>query len=84
MAGRPRDAEYLLKIHPALLHNAGHFARLHRQTLKKWLTEAVIAKLEDEIDEAKALEALSDDEGTVSWEDYKKTLEREVRSKQNP
>ncbi|MEK7354079.1 MAG: DUF6290 family protein [Chloroflexota bacterium] len=75
MAGRLRHEEYALRIHPALLHNARHFARLHGETLKKWLTAAIIAKLEDEIDAAAALEAMSDDEDTISLEDYIKSRE---------
>jgi hypothetical protein len=72
MAGRLRHKEYTLRIHPNLLHNARHFAHLHDETLKKWLTEAIISKLEDEIDAAAALEAMSDNEGALSWEDYLK------------
>lgn len=70
MAGRLQNQEYALRIHPALLHNARHFARLHGETLKKWLTEAIVAKLEDEIDEARALEAMTDDEDAMPLEDF--------------
>jgi hypothetical protein len=42
----------------------------HGETLKKWLTEAIISRLEDELDAAAALEAMSDDEGMMSLEDY--------------
>jgi hypothetical protein len=36
--------------------------------MKEWLTEAIVAKLEDEMDAAEGLVALSDTEGTVSLE----------------
>ncbi len=38
--------------------------------MKEWLTEAIIAKLEDEIDAAEGLAALADSEGTMSLEAY--------------
>ncbi len=41
--------------------------------MKEWLTEAKIAKLEDEIDAAEGLAALSDTEGTISLEAYLKS-----------
>jgi hypothetical protein len=38
--------------------------------MKEWLTEAIIAKLEDEIDAAEGLSALADTEGTMLLESY--------------
>ena len=38
--------------------------------MKEWLTEAIIAKLEDEIDASEGLASLADTEGTVSLEAY--------------
>ncbi len=70
MAGTRKESEFVLHIHPALLHNAEHFSALHGQTTKKWITEAIIAKLEDEIDIAAAEESMADTEGTVSLEEY--------------
>ena len=40
------------------------------KTMKEWLTEAIISKLEDEIDAAYGLLALTDIEGTLSLEEY--------------
>lgn len=38
--------------------------------MKEWLTEVIIAKLEDEIDAAEGLMALADTEGTISLKAY--------------
>jgi hypothetical protein len=38
--------------------------------MRDWLTEAIIAKLEDEIDASEGLASLADAEGTMSLEDY--------------
>ncbi|HLB27787.1 MAG TPA: DUF6290 family protein [Dehalococcoidales bacterium] len=73
MAKRASVIKYVLDIDSRLLHNAEKFATTHGQTVKEWLTEAVIAKLEDEIDVAAAEEAMADTEGAISWEDYKKS-----------
>jgi hypothetical protein len=41
--------------------------------MKDWLTKAVIAKLEDEIDTAEGLASLAETEGTLSLEAYLKS-----------
>ncbi len=38
--------------------------------MKDWLSEAIIARLEDEIDTAEGLASLADAEGSMSLEDY--------------
>ena len=38
--------------------------------MKDWLTEAIIAKLEDEVDGSEGLASLADTEGTMSLEAY--------------
>jgi hypothetical protein len=48
-------------------------AALKGKSMKEWLTEAIIAKMEDEIDATESLAALADVEGTVSLEDYLKS-----------
>ena len=40
--------------------------------MKDWLTEVIIAELEDEIDASEGLESLADADGTLSLEDYLK------------
>lgn len=41
--------------------------------MKEWLMEAIIAKLEDEIDAAEGLTSLAEAEGSMSLEDYLKS-----------
>lgn len=73
MTSTANRSRYFLDIEPDLRNRVKAFAALRGKTMKEWLTEAIIAKLEDEIDEAKALEAMSDTEGTMSLEDYRKS-----------
>ena len=63
-------SRYFLDIEPELRNRLKAFAALQGKTMKEWLTEAIIAKLEDEIDAAEGLAALSDTEGTISLEAY--------------
>ncbi len=63
-------SRYFLDIEPELRNRLKAFAALRGKTMKEWFTEAIIAKLEDEIDTAEGLAALSNTEGTVSLEDY--------------
>lgn len=46
------------------------FAALKGKTMREWLIEAVIAKLEDETDASEGLASLANAEGTVSLESY--------------
>ena len=64
---RPR---YFLDIEPELRNRVKAFAALKGKTMKDWLTEAIIAKLEDEIDAAEGLASLADTEGSLSLEAY--------------
>jgi hypothetical protein len=41
--------------------------------MKDWLTEAIITKLEDEIDSAEGLASLADTAGTMTLEAYLKS-----------
>ncbi len=63
-------SRYFLDIEPGLRNRFKASAALQGKTMKKWLTEAIIAKLEDEIDAAEGLASLSDTEGTMSLEAY--------------
>ncbi|MDP2919543.1 MAG: hypothetical protein Q8O43_04920 [Dehalococcoidia bacterium] len=63
-------SRYFLDIEPGLRNRLKAFAALKGKTMKEWLTEAIIAKLEDEIDAAEGLAALADTEGTKSLEAY--------------
>ena len=50
--------------------------------MKEWLTEAIIAKLEDEIDAADGLAALADTVGSMSLEAYLKSGRNKVNKPQ--
>ena len=73
MTNTANRSRYFLDIEPELRNRVKAFAALHGKTMKEWLTEAIITKLEDEIDTEKALEAMSDTEGMMSLEDYRKS-----------
>ena len=70
-------SRYFLDIEPKLRNHVKAAAALRGITMKEWLTEAIISKLEDEIDIAEGLASLADTEGTVSWEDYKKSRKKQ-------
>ncbi len=63
-------SRYFLDIEPELRNRVKAFAALKGKTMKVWLTEAIIAKLEDEIDAAEGLASLADIEGSMSLEVY--------------
>ena len=71
-SGRSR---YFLDVEPELRNRFKAFAALQGKTMKEWLTEAIIAKLEDEIDAAEGLAALGDTEGTMSLDSYLESRE---------
>ena len=64
---RPR---YFLDIEPELRNRLKALAALQGKTMKDWLTEAITAKLEDEIDTVEGLASLAETEGTMSLEAY--------------
>ncbi len=63
-------SRYFLDIEPDLRNKVKAFAALKGKTMRDWLTEAIIAKLEDEIDASEGLASLADTEGTMSLETY--------------
>ena len=65
-----KRSRYFLDLEPELRNRFKAFAALQGKTMKEWLTEAIIAKLEDEIDSSEGLAALSETEGTMSLEAY--------------
>ncbi|MBI4268042.1 MAG: hypothetical protein HY662_04575 [Chloroflexi bacterium] len=73
MTNTASRSRYFLDIEPELRNRVKASAALKGKTMKEWMTEAIIAKLEDEIDEAAALAAMSDTEGTMSLEEYRKS-----------
>ncbi len=70
MLGTAKKTRYFLDIEPELRNRVKAFAALKGKTMREWLTEAIIAKLEDEIDASEGLASLADAEGTKSLEDY--------------
>ncbi len=78
MPNTANRSRYFLDIEPELRNRLKAFAALRGKTMKEWLTEAIIAKLEDEIDAAEGLAALSDTEGTISLEAYLESREIKI------
>ena len=70
MPDTAKKTKYYLDIEPELRNRVKAFAALKGKTMRDWLTEAIIAKLEDEIDASEGLASLADAEGTKSLEDY--------------
>ncbi len=70
MPDTKKKTRYFLDIEPDLRNRFKALAALKGKTMKEWLTEAIIAKLEDEIDASEGLASLADTEGTVSLEAY--------------
>jgi uncharacterized protein (DUF1778 family) len=65
-----KKTSYFLDLDPKLRNRLKAAAALEGKTMKDWLTEAIITKLEDEIDAAEGLASLADTEGTMSLEDF--------------
>jgi predicted DNA-binding protein len=70
MPGTAKKTRYFLDIDPELRNRVKAFAALRGKTMRDWLIEAIIAKLEDEMDASEGLAALVDTEGTMSLEAY--------------
>ena len=83
MPNTANRSRYFLDIEPELRNRLKAFAALRGKTMKEWLTEAIIAKLEDEIDAAEGLAALSDTEGTISLEAYLESRKTEIAKLSN-
>ena len=70
MPSTAKRTKYYLDIDPELRNKVKAFAALKGKTMRDWLTEAIIAKLEDEIDASEGLASMANAEGTVSLENY--------------
>jgi predicted DNA-binding protein len=66
MVNLANRSRYFLDIDPELRNRVKAVAALQGKTMKEWLTEAIIEKLEDDIDAREGLAALGEKEGTVS------------------
>ena len=65
-----KKTRYFLDIDPVLRNNVKACAALRGKTMREWLIEAIIAKLEDEIDASEGMASLANAEGTMSLEAY--------------
>jgi hypothetical protein len=70
MADATKRSRYFLDIDPELRNRVKAVAALQGKTMRQWLVEAIIEKLEDEIDAREGLAALGDVEGAMSLRDY--------------
>lgn len=70
MTNTVNRSRYFLDIEPDLRNKVKAFAALKGKTMKDWLTEAIITKLEDEIDASEGMAFLADTEGTLPLETY--------------
>jgi hypothetical protein len=70
MTGTIKRPRYFLDIDPGVRKRVKALAALKGETMKDWLTEAIIAKLEDEIDATEGLASLVNSEGSMSLEAY--------------
>ena len=69
---------YFLDIEPELRNRLKAVAALRGKTMKEWLTEAIIAKLEDEIDISESLADMANDEDAIPLEDFLKARRKLV------
>jgi hypothetical protein len=76
----PKRPRYFLDIDPVVRNRVKVLAALKGKTMKEWLTEAIIAKLEDDIDAAEGLVALGDTEGSMSLDAYLQSSRKKVNS----
>jgi len=75
-----KKTRYFLDINPEVRNRVKALAALKGKTMKDWLTEAIIAKLEDEIDATEGLVSLADTKGTLSLEAYLESRQGESKS----
>jgi hypothetical protein len=65
-----KKSSYFLEIAPELRSKVKAIAALKGKSMKDWITEAIITKLEDDIDASEGMASLSDTEGTMPLEAY--------------
>ena len=74
-----KKTRYFLDIDPELRNRVKAFAALKGKTMKEWLTEAIIVKLEDDIDASEGLASLADTEGTMPLGAYLESRQGEPK-----
>jgi len=72
-----KKTRYFLDMDPELRNRVKAFAALKGKTMRDWMTEAIIAKLEDEIDASEGLASFADSEGTISLDAYLESRRKE-------
>lgn len=70
MVNSMKRSRYFLDIDPELRNRIKAVAALQGKTMKDWLTEAIIEKLEDDIDAREGLAVLGEAGDTASLRDY--------------
>lgn len=70
MANSAKRSRYFLDIDPELRNRVKAMAALQGKTMKQWMVEAIIEKLEDDVDAREDLATLGDVEDTTSLRGY--------------
>ncbi len=70
MPATTKKTSYFLEIEPELRSKVKAIAALKGKSMKDWITEAIVAKLEDDIDASEGMASLSDTEGSMPLEAY--------------
>jgi len=70
MANSAKRSRYFLDIDPELRNRVKAMAALQGKTMKQWMVEAIIEKLEDDVDAREGLATLGDVEDTTSLRGY--------------
>ncbi len=79
MPDTAKKTSYFLDIEPDLRSKVKAIAALKGKSMKDWIIEAIIAKLEDDIDASEGMASLADTEGTLSLEDYLNSRQGEAK-----
>jgi hypothetical protein len=70
MPDTAKKTSYFLDIEPELRSKVKAIAALKGKSMKEWIIEAIITKLEDDIDASEGMESLFDTGGTLPLEAY--------------
>jgi len=70
MANSAKRSRYFLDIDPELRNRVKAMAALRGKTMKQWMVEAIIEKLEEDVDAREGLATLGDVEDTTSLRGY--------------
>ena len=79
MTNTASRTRYFLDIEPELRNSLKAAAALRGITMKEWLTEAIIAKLEDEIDISESLADMANDEDAIQLEEFLEAHKKRVQ-----